>query len=242
MFKDVIFESASRSKSRVVIALDFTSKVKTRLSSSMRTLQEVSDYVAAVKLNYHLILPYGLKGISGLVEFCNKKGLPVIADLKLNDIHSTNKEVYRLLRYFGFGGVIVNPIVGYKEGMDALLRKDRGGFGVIFLVMTSNKGSDEFYGMDLDSRKLYHIFAEKAKAWKADGVIVSAKNTEAIRETRRIVGKDCIIFTPGVGAQGGDAEAAVSAGADFIIAGRAIIKSDNRINEIKKLNSVFQRF
>ena len=43
---------------------------------------------------------------------------------------------------------------------------------------------------------------------------------------KKIIG-DREILSPGVGAQGGSASEAIKAGADYVIVGRAIYKSDN---------------
>ena len=51
---------------------------------------------------------------------------------------------------------------------------------------------------------------------------------------RSIVG-DRLILTPGVGAQGGSASAAIEAGADYVIVGRAIYESDDPAGVAKSI-------
>src|SRR2546427_65357 len=110
------------------------------------------------------------------------------------------------------------------------------GGGVILLVYMSHRGVNEGYTLRLDGgRRLYQAFAERAKRWGADGTIVSARSRAALRETRKIVGGDCLIFAPGVGAQGGEAEAAMASGADFIIVGRSVIDSGEPSREAERL-------
>jgi orotidine-5'-phosphate decarboxylase len=241
MFRDVILRSANSRKTRLVLALDLTLEVKRRLDVSLKLLEEVSESVAAVKLNYHLLLPYGLYGISRLVNLCNEKELPLIADLKLNDVGSTNTEVYRLLKNSGINCLIANPIVGFEEGIDVLLKDDRGDFGVLLIVFTSNNGSKETYELDVGDQKLYRVFAKRAKKWGADGVVVSAKRTDVIREVREILGERLLIFSPGVGIQGGSPSAAVAAGADFVIVGRSIVESNRPVKVIDELNLQLKR-
>ncbi|MGD1055623.1 MAG: orotidine 5'-phosphate decarboxylase / HUMPS family protein, partial [Nitrososphaerales archaeon] len=111
------------------------------------------------------------------------------------------------------------------------------GGGILFLVYMSHKGAEEGYALRLEGGEpLYRVFAERARDWKADGVVVSAKSADKIEETRRIVGKNCLIFSPGVGAQGGDATSAASSGADFLIVGRSIIESADPGKTIRDLN------
>ena len=54
----------------------------------------------------------------------------------------------------------------------------------------------------------------------------SPDEPERIAAIRKIIG-DREILSPGVGAQGGSAADAIKAGADYVIVGRAIYKSDN---------------
>jgi orotidine-5'-phosphate decarboxylase len=237
MFRDIILESSSRRNSKVILALDPTSEIKKRIDFSMALLSKISDYVAAVKMNYHLLLPFGLKGISKIVKLCNTKKLPLIADLKLNDIGSTNREVCKLLRNHGFDCVIANPVVGLDEGIGVLLDEREEDFGVILLVMASNIGSREIYELNADGKKLYQIFTHKAKEWGADGVVVPSRRIDVIKETRKILGRDYLILSPGIGKQGGIASEAISAGADFVIVGRSIIESENPYKAIKEFNS-----
>jgi orotidine-5'-phosphate decarboxylase len=53
------------------------------------------------------------------------------------------------------------------------------------------------------------------------GFIAPATRPDRIRSIRSIAG-DLKILSPGVGAQGGSASSAISAGADYAIVGRAI--------------------
>ncbi|MDG6983164.1 MAG: orotidine 5'-phosphate decarboxylase [Nitrososphaerota archaeon] len=222
-----MLRSASSRRSRIVLNLDLWGPFDSRLARAERVLGAVKDGVAGVKLNHHLLLPYGLRGIGGILEVCHAEELPLIADLKVNDIESTNLNIVDSLFAFGFDAVIVNPFVGREEGLGGVLEQahSKGG-GVIFLVYMSHKGASEGYELRLENGDpLYRVFAERAKEWGADGVIVSAKSADRIRETREIVGKNCLIFSPGVGAQGGDAKTGLAAGADFMLVGRTITES-----------------
>ena len=62
----------------------------------------------------------------------------------------------------------------------------------------------------------------------AVGYIAPATRPDRIRLIRSIVG-DKLILTPGVGAQGGSASAAIEAGADYVIVGRAIYDAEDPV-------------
>ena len=217
--------------------MDFADPYDKRLKRAMGVLEAVGGGVAAVKVNHHLLLPYGLQGLQPVVESCRAEGLPLIADLKMNDIEATNVNIVDSLMDFGFDAVISNPFVGRMEGLGGAMERahSRGG-GVIFLVYMSHAGAEEGYSLRLEGgRPLYRVFAERARDWGADGVVVSAKDPEKVAETRRIVGEDCLIFSPGVGAQGGDHMAPIKAGADFVIVGRSLTEAPDPVKALREL-------
>lgn len=236
-FRERMLRSAKKNDSRVVLALDFSDPYDARLARAERVLSATKGAVAAVKVNHHLLLPYGLSGIRGVIDACKGEGLPLIADLKLNDIESTNLNVVDSLLAFGFDAVIANPFVGREEGLGKVIeRMHIDGGGVILLVYMSHRGAEEGYGLsDEKGVPLYRTFAARARDWGADGVVVSAKTLDKIAETRRIVGKDCLIFSPGIGPQGGDAASGAGGGADFVIVGRSVTESPDPAKALRDL-------
>lgn len=236
-FRQKMLGSAERNKSNIVLALDFSDPYERRLARAEEVLRAVKDGIAAVKFNYHLLLPYGLRGLQGVAGICRSSGLPIIADLKLNDVESTNLNAAESLLSYGFDAVIANPFVGKEEGLETTIEKiHSGGGGVIFLVYMSHKGAEEGYSLVLrNGEPLYMEFARRARDWGADGVVVSAKSPDKIRETRNIVGNECLIFSPGVGAQGGQLIQEPGLGADFIIVGRSITESSDPKKALRSL-------
>ena len=226
-FRESILKSAAKNKSRVVLALDLSGPYDRRLGRAEEVLEDTRHGIAAVKVNHHLLLPFGLQGLQGVIGLCRKEGLPLIADLKINDIESTNLNIVDSLFDFGFSAVIANPFVGREEGLGKVIERVHSlGGGILFLVYMSHRGAEEGYALRLEGGEpLYRVFAKRARDWKADGVVVSAKSADKIAETRTVVGKDCLIFSPGIGAQGGYARKGSSSGADFLIVGRSITES-----------------
>jgi orotidine-5'-phosphate decarboxylase len=224
-----MLKSAAENRSNVVLALDLSGSYDQRIGRAEEVLAVTKHGIAAVKVNHHLLLPFGLQGLQGIIGLCRKEGLPLIADLKINDVESTNLNIVDSLFDFGFSAVIANPFVGREEGLGKVVEKVHSlGGGILFLVYMSHKGAAEGYALRLEGGEpLYRVFAERARDWKADGVVVSAKSADKIADTREIVGKDCLIFSPGVGAQGGDAKLGASSGADFLIVGRSITEAAN---------------
>lgn len=238
-FRERILNSARRRGTRVVLALDLSDSYDLRLARAERVLNLTKGDVAAVKVNHHLLLPYGLQGIKGIIDLCRSERLPLIADLKINDIESTNLNIVDSLFDFGFEAVIANPFVGKEEGLGGVVERvhSKNG-GILFLVFMSHRGAEEGYSLRLEGGEpLYRVFARRAKEWGADGVVISAKSAEKIVETRKIVGRDCLIFSPGIGAQGGDASSGLAAGADFLLVGRSITESPDPAKAVRDLKA-----
>jgi orotidine-5'-phosphate decarboxylase len=237
-FNERMALSAEKHKSRVVLALDFSDTYDLRLERAEAVLGATLGEIAAVKLNHHLLLPYGLEGTKKLVDSCRREGVQTIADLKVNDIESTNLNIVQSLLDYGVDAVIANPFVGKKEGLGRVIDgvHSREG-GILFLVYMSHMGAEEGYSIRVEGGEpMYRLFAKRAKEWGADGVVVSAKDVKKVSETRAIVGSDCLIFSPGIGVQGGDAESALRAGADFVIIGRSITASPNPAEVVREFN------
>jgi len=239
-FKQRMANSARKNKSRVVLALDFSEPHGQRLARAEEVLEATKLGIAAVKLNHHLILPFGLEGLRKIIGTCRQEGLPLIADLKINDVESTNLNVVDSLLEYGFDAVIANPFVGWEEGLEGVVERihSKEG-GILFLVYMSHRGAIDGYSLRLEGGEpIYRIFAQRARDWKADGVIVSARSADKIAETREVVGQDCLIFSPGIGVQGGDAHAVASAGADFLIVGRSITESSDPLTALREISGV----
>jgi orotidine-5'-phosphate decarboxylase len=143
-------------------------------------------------------------------------GVPVILDSKRGDIGSTarNYAIEAFDRY-GADAVTANPYLGRDSVQPFLDRADRG---VVILCRTSNPGASDLQDLVVSAdaggaaRPLYqHVAETVARDWNGNGncmLVVGATWPEQLRELRGIVG-DLPFLVPGVGAQGGDAEAVV---------------------------------
>ena len=137
----------------------------------------------------------------------------VILDSKRGDIGSTaEKYAWEAFERYGADAVTVNPYLGYDSVAPFLAHTDKG---VIVLCKTSNAGSGEFQELQVNGRKLYQIVAEHvAHQWNEHGnclLVVGATYPEELAEVRQRTG-DMIFLVPGIGAQGGDVDLAVSHG------------------------------
>jgi orotidine-5'-phosphate decarboxylase len=235
----------------LILALDLPpDEPRHLLSQSMKTLKKVSPHICAVKINHHLVLPLGLfDGVQKIVQFTHDQGLPTIMDCKINDIGSTNRAIAEYYYKAGFDAVIANPLVGWNEGLQPVFEVARQmGKGIVLLVYMSHKGAEEGYGQTvLDSKtkkqvSQYHVFAQKALAWNADGAVVGATYPDKIREVHAILGNNVPIYSPGVGVQGGDVDLAMRAGARYLIVGRTVMLATDPVEALKGIKKVARQY
>jgi len=244
-------ESEETKRSNIVLALDMVSdRSEELLSRSLKLLEIVHPYICALKMNHHLVLPLGLfDGVKKIVERARSLNLPVIMDCKINDIGNTNRLIAENYFKAGFDAVIANPFVGWEEGLQPVFEvAKKMNRGVILLVYMSHKAAWEGYGQNVyesstgKAEPQYLIFCEKAISWDADGAVVGATYPSKIREAYAILKDKVPIYSPGIGAQGGDIEAAVSSGARYLVVGRSIIDADNPEKMAKSIRDTAARF
>ena len=139
--------------------------------------------------------------------------IPVILDAKRGDIGST-AEHYALEAFVRYqaDAVTVNPYLGADAITPFTRHADKG---VVILCRTSNAGAQDFQDLMIDGEALYlHVARKVANEWNSHGnclLVVGATWPEQMRQVRQIVG-DMPLLVPGVGAQGGDVQAMVTAG------------------------------
>jgi orotidine-5'-phosphate decarboxylase len=244
-FKARMEETAKKKESSVVLALDFPfqdpEKREELLVKAQDVLEAVHAYVCAVKINHHLVIPLGtFDGVQQLVAQAHEKGLLAIMDCKANDIGATNRVIAQYYYAAGFDALIANPFVGWEEGLEPIFNVARKfQRGVVLLAYMSHKGADEGYGQTIYDGSMktaqYVSFAKKALKWDADGVVVGATYPEKIREIHEVLGENVPIYAPGIGVQGGTAEAALKTGARYLIVGRGITLAQKPGETAKRL-------
>lgn len=229
-FEERIRKASERNKSRIVLALDPEDPDREKLfRRSIDVMHKASKYICALKINRQLVLALGLRnGVDSIVQMAHELSLPTIMDAKLNDVGHTNEFMARSYMDAGFDAIIVSPVVGWEGGLDSVFKLATSrGKALIMLTYMSNPGADTFYSMkrarDGEApRAVFELFTELAVKWNAHGLIVGATKPETISRVRELAGPKMAIYSPGIGPQGGDPRAAVEAGSDYLIVGRAI--------------------
>jgi orotidine-5'-phosphate decarboxylase len=201
-------------------------------------VDQTAQYAAAFKPNTAFYEARGAQGWTELkmtVEYlrANYPEIVTVCDAKRADIGNTNHGyVAAIFDELGFDAVTLHPYLGREALGPFLARKDKA---CIVLCRTSNPGAGEFQDLRIDGKPLWQSVAEKvSREWNANGncmLVVGATYPEEMRVVREIA-PEMTLLVPGVGAQGGDVAAVVSAGLDgtgkglMISASRAILFSD----------------
>jgi orotidine-5'-phosphate decarboxylase len=190
----------------LILALDVTEKKK-----ALAVAHACAPHIDAIKIGYPLVLSAGL-GIAGEIA---KEGLPLIADFKVADIPNTNTLICNQVFAAGFSGIICHGFTG-MDSVKACVASAHAHKGECFVVAEmSHPGGKEFFAGGIAEQ-----IASNAIIAGADGIIAPATRPDRVRVLRGFVG-DRKILSPGIGAQGGDAEA-IAGLVDGIIVGRAI--------------------
>jgi len=140
--------------------------------------------------------------------------VPVVLDAKRGDIGATAEQYAReaFVRYRA-DALTLSPFMGY-DSVEPYMRYS--GKGLILLCRTSNPGGSDLQAQVLqDGSLLYeHIARLAAGEWSrgADlGLVVGATFPQEVARVRELA-PTLPLLIPGIGAQGGDAEATVRAG------------------------------
>jgi orotidine-5'-phosphate decarboxylase len=241
-FAEIIHESSNRIQSRIVLALDIENgKPQAIMKKCNNVLEDVAEDICAVKVNRQLVLSLGLPMVSQLVRNVHEHSLPVVMDAKLNDVGHTNAFMMRSFMRTGFDAIIASPVTGWKDGLDIVFelgRKDDK--GIILLVYMSNPGAEQFYSVMVSTvtgqKPIFECFTQMAVEWGADGIVVGATRPDIIRRVRSLVGPSMGIYSPGIGAQGGNAKKAIESGATYLIVGRTIYASPKPRDAARAIN------
>ena len=188
------------------------------------------DLVCAYKPNiafYEALGIEGLEALSDTVAHIRKVApdIVLLCDAKRGDIDSTSaKYAEAMFDYWGFDAVTVNGYMGEDSLLPFFNYADKG---VFVLCRTSNPGAYEFQDIAVSPHDsevaagekgqkmpLYEWMAIRSSEWNTNGnlgLVMGATSPDQLRTVRRRC-PGMPILIPGIGAQGGELEAAVKNG------------------------------
>ncbi len=202
-------------------------------------IEQTHSYAVSYKPNmafYEARGTLGLRELELTVKYLRSEHPDVftICDAKRADIGNTNRGyVAAVFDALGFDAVTLHPYLGREALTPFLERQDKVS---IVLCRTSNPGAGELQDLECNGRPLWETVATRVNTeWNVAGncmLVVGATYPEEMRRIR-VIAPEMPFLVPGVGAQGGDVSAVVSAGLDarskglLISSSRAILFSDD---------------
>ncbi|POM68557.1 Orotidine 5'-phosphate decarboxylase [Phytophthora palmivora] len=181
----------------------------------LNLIEQTHHVAAAYKPNSAFFEAFGAEGITALhaVIKAIPEGIPVLLDAKRGDI-STTAAAYAVSAFdkLEAHAITLAPYMG-QDSIDPFVRghPERGCF---VLCKTSNPSANDFQTLPVGSRALFEEVAAKCEQWNSEdnvGLVVGATDVEALRRVRAVT-PNLWILAPGIGAQGGNLEEAVTAG------------------------------
>ncbi len=220
-------DAINKKQSNIVLSLDVTTQ-----KEFFDILQKAAPHIFMVKTHVDILEDFEPSFIKKLKSIAEQEGLLIFEDRKFADIGNTVRKqyregVYRMAEWADFITVHLMPGEAILDG----LFEGTSDRGALLLAKMSSKGNllNEGY-----ARKVFDI-GKNYQQWVA-GYIGHGNSVEEITRLKKKVPPGQLLFMPGVklGA-GGDAfgqqyvrlEDAVQGGADAVIVGRGIIKSDH---------------
>lgn len=223
----------------VIIALDFENKEKT-----LEFLKEFNEQLY-VKVGMELFYSEGKE----IIEEIKKLGHKIFLDLKLHDIPNTVNSAMKCLAKLGVDMVNVHAAGGIKmmeAAKEAFANTPNRPLiiAVTQLTSTSKEAMNNEQGIPGDIIDSVIRYAKNAKEAGLDGVVCSPLEVKIIKEQ---VGNDFLTVTPGIRpVSTADDQVRVTTpamareiGSDFIVVGRPITRSENKVLSYQTIKKDF---
>ena len=185
-------------------------------------VEQTADQVCCYKPNIAFFEQFGAEGWHALREVISAipEDIPVLLDAKRGDIGNTAKAYARAaFDVLGVDAITLNPYLGQDSVSPFLAYAGKMAF---LLCYTSNASATQIQLHGYPA--LFQHIARVSQAWgtaQQVGYVVGATQPGALAQVRERA-PDRWILAPGVGAQGGNLDDALSAGLDAMGAGMIV--------------------
>jgi len=221
----------------------------------LRLIDATMEYVAAYKPNTAFFEALGAEGFVALKEIIDivPKDIPIILDAKRGDIASTAQAYAKAaFETLGSDAITINPYLG-EDSVEPFVSDPAR--GVFLLCKTSNPSAKDVQDLRIitegpGSLKLFEYIAMLADTWNTNdniGLVVGATQPDSLAQVRNVT-QNLWILAPGIGSQGGDLNAALTAGLRqdgmglLIPVSRGISRSPNRQQAAKEIRDRINDF
>jgi orotidine-5'-phosphate decarboxylase len=193
----------------LILALDVMEK-----EQAISVASSCATYIDSIKVGYPLVLSSGLSIADDLGDL----DLPLIADFKVADIPNTNRLIAGEVFSSGYDALICHGFMGHDSVTACIETAHEYGGECYVVAEMSHPGALEFFHGGV-AEGIVRVAVE----CDADGIIAPATRPDRVACLKHLAG-DRKVYSPGVGAQGGELERIASI-VDGIIIGRAIYEA-----------------
>ncbi|HEY3862061.1 MAG TPA: orotidine-5'-phosphate decarboxylase [Verrucomicrobiae bacterium] len=224
---------------RLIVALDVANGDLAR-----KLVNELGDSVSFYKVGLEMLMS---GDFFDLVQWLRERGKHVFADIKFFDVPETVKKAMSQVKRLGVTFVTAH-------GNDDILRaavEVKGDAKILAVTVLTSLDKNDLadLGFACDVEALVLSRARRAFALGCDGVISSGLEASKLRTT---LGGELLIVTPGIRAFSNlavrddqkrtvTAEEAFIGGADYIVVGRPITKSDQPKAQAEQMQETIRR-
>jgi orotidine-5'-phosphate decarboxylase len=213
-------------KDRLIVALDLSAPDEARA-----LVDRLSGVVGMFKVGSHLFTEAGPPFVRELVS----RGEKVFLDLKYHDIPNTVANAVGRAAELGVSLLTVHALGGRAMLEAAMGALPAMGTRVLAITILTSHAEDSLGELGIEGSLHDNVarLARLAKEAKVDGVVASPHEVGLVRAA---CGPDFLVVTPGIrpsGSEKGDQaraatpEAALAAGADYIVVGRPILQASD---------------
>jgi orotidine-5'-phosphate decarboxylase len=196
----------------------------------------LKGHVGWLKVGMEFFYAHGARGYEAVA----REGVPIFLDLKLHDIPNTVEQGLRALMQLAPAPAIINV---HAQGGLAMMQAARKAVPVstkliavtVLTSLSKDDCADTGHDPELSTADLAMVLAQLAHQAGLDGVVCSPHDLELIRS---VCPRDFLTVVPGIRPAGVGAQdqkriatpkAAVDAGADVLVIGRAITGADDPV-------------
>ena len=216
---------------RLAVALDVPT-----LDEAEELARRLAGEVGWFKVGLELFSAHGPQAIAAIESYG-----PVFLDVKLHDIPTTVERAARRIAGLGVGLLTI-----HASGGPTMVRAAVEGLGtsgrVLAVTVLTSTSDDELAGMNIPpaDRQVPHL-AELAVDAGAAGIVCAPRDLGAVRG---VVGAEPLVVTPGIRPADGDVDdharaatptAAVQGGADLLVVGRPITRSNVPVEAARRI-------
>ncbi len=214
-----------------------TIDTKTLVAWGVNIIEQTADFVCCYKPNFAFYEQFGPAGLEALRQIIAAvpNNIPVVLDAKRGDIGSTAAAyAHAAFEIWKADAITINPYLG-RDSIEPFLNFP--GKMVFILCYTSNPSAKEIQEFRGKEGKLFEYIIQQGQTWggvNKVGFVVGATQPQALTQVRSLMPDNSHwILAPGIGAQGGDLAAAITAGLNkdgngiIVPVSRGIIYADN---------------